>query len=493
MTVEEDEYTQLKSNAENLATCLHALLERIEKLEVKQTTPLAELAEPVDQHVRDNGAAKKKRGKKRGKEHSESSNGGARGVGRHDSEEPENSEQVLMSDTVAVDPETGLKKRTIVTERVLTTKTFHALALDSAPALLPLPGRQPIVFESRGVDVEAAQLKQIELENISGLIVVTKVNPEATHGIRPGDAVTEVDGHPVTCKADVEKINKRAKLTLTVAPPYNAPSIFYRLHSDYNCQKDDKRMCHWLPIDVRKGEVVQVLSKDDNWMLARKVHDLNAVGYIPQSLHMEKVSFMSPFGRRVLVLVGASGVGRRTLKSMLLRYAPSLFSTVVPLTSRAPRGNEVDGREYHFVRKEDMLKRIRDGDMIEWGELDGHLYGTSADAVRDIMHGGRMCVLDTAPRALSYLYNGEFMPFVVHISPPQLDEFTQLEGLRPSKRSAEQPKRAPRAKKIANGPLAEQIHLTLINRNMDVTLRRLIDALEALRNDVQWVPVSWMC
>ncbi|PIO56366.1 hypothetical protein TELCIR_22235, partial [Teladorsagia circumcincta] len=63
---------------------------------------------------------------------------------------------------------------------------------------------------------------------------------------------------------------------------------------------------------------------------ARKVNDLSRVGYLPASLSKEKVAMLCPFGRRVLVLLGAVGVGRRTLKSMLLRAAPQYFATVVP-------------------------------------------------------------------------------------------------------------------------------------------------------------------
>lgn len=47
-------------------------------------------------------------------------------------------------------------------------------------------------------------------------------------------------------------------------------------------------------------------------------------------------------------------------------------------TSRQARPGEQEGREYHFVTKEEMLEKIRDGGMVEWGELDGQLYGTMA-------------------------------------------------------------------------------------------------------------------
>lgn len=45
-------------------------------------------------------------------------------------------------------------------------------------------------------------------------------------------------------------------------------------------------------------------------------------------------------------------------------------------TSRAAKAGEQEGREYHFRTKDELLQKIRSGDMIEWGELDNQVYGT---------------------------------------------------------------------------------------------------------------------
>ena len=45
------------------------------------------------------------------------------------------------------------------------------------------------------------------------------------------------------------------------------------------------------------------------------------------------------------------------------------------MTSRAPKETEQDGREYYFWRKEHVLQKIREKEMVEWGELDNQLYG----------------------------------------------------------------------------------------------------------------------
>uniref|UniRef100_A0A915C4V8 VOC domain-containing protein n=1 Tax=Parascaris univalens TaxID=6257 RepID=A0A915C4V8_PARUN len=101
------------------------------------------------------------------------------------------------------------------------------------------------------------------------------------------------------------------------------------------------------------------------------------------------------------------------------------------------------------------------------------------------------CVLDCAPQALNYLYNGEFMPFVVVIAPPELDELRQINLLRSNRRSEEQIKATiEENKKLLSSDYARMFHLIITNRNADVTFKRLMDALNDLKNEIQWVPES---
>lgn len=51
---------------------------------------------------------------------------------------------------------------------------------------------------------------------------------------------------------------------------------------------------------------------------------------MPSNLKIERVAMLSPYGRRCIVLLGAKGVGRRTIKEMLLNALPNVMATVVP-------------------------------------------------------------------------------------------------------------------------------------------------------------------
>lgn len=67
----------------------------------------------------------------------------------------------------------------------------------------------------------------------------------------------------------------------------------------------------------------------------------------------EEVANMPPFQRKTLVLIGAQGVGRRSLKNRFIGLNPARFGTMVSFTSRKPREDEKDGQAYKFP--------IRDG------------------------------------------------------------------------------------------------------------------------------------
>ena len=77
----------------------------------------------------------------------------------------------------------------------------------------------------------------------------------------------------------------------------------------------------------------------------------------------------------VFVISAPSGSGKSTLVGRLLRSDPRLIFSI-SYTTRAPRGNEVDGTNYHFISREDFETRIRRDEFLEWAEVFGNYYGT---------------------------------------------------------------------------------------------------------------------
>lgn len=63
-------------------------------------------------------------------------------------------------------------------------------------------------------------------------------------------------------------------------------------------------------------------------------------------------------------------------------------------TSRSMRPGEVNGKEYHFVTRDEMEKEIAAGKLIEFGEYKGNLYGTSSESVKSLVNAGYVCILN---------------------------------------------------------------------------------------------------
>src|SRR6266436_2390554 len=96
----------------------------------------------------------------------------------------------------------------------------------------------------------------------------------------------------------------------------------------------------------------------------------------------------------ILFIISApSGSGKSTLVSQLRTLVEGLdFS--VSYTTRAPRGSEEDGREYHFTTRETFEAMIRRGEFMEWAEVFGNYYGTAAAALIHAHRLGKDLLLD---------------------------------------------------------------------------------------------------
>jgi len=96
----------------------------------------------------------------------------------------------------------------------------------------------------------------------------------------------------------------------------------------------------------------------------------------------------------ILFIISApSGSGKSTLVSQLRTLVEGLdFS--ISYTTRAPRGSETDGREYHFTTRKEFERMIAEGDFLEWAEVFGNYYGTAVSALGHAKDAGKDLLLD---------------------------------------------------------------------------------------------------
>ncbi len=95
----------------------------------------------------------------------------------------------------------------------------------------------------------------------------------------------------------------------------------------------------------------------------------------------------------MLVLSSPSGAGKTTLSRMLLE-SDNLISMSVSVTTRKPRPNEVDGKDYFFVSPEKFESMVTSGEFLEYATVFGNRYGTPKKAVLDALVSGRDVLFD---------------------------------------------------------------------------------------------------
>lgn len=82
----------------------------------------------------------------------------------------------------------------------------------------------------------------------------------------------------------------------------------------------------------------------------------------------------------LLILSAPSGTGKTTLaRRLVAAHRGARFS--VSYTTRAPRGEEKEGDDYHFVSAEKFREMIAQGAFVEWAQVHGHQYGTPRSAI----------------------------------------------------------------------------------------------------------------
>lgn len=365
-----------------------------------------------------------------------------------------------------------------------------------------------------------------------------------------GDKIKEVNGRDMSGNPkELQDFLREStgKMFLKVIPSnMEAPALsqlFLRAHFDFDPAKDTMIPCKDAGLPFKSGEVLQIVEQDDpNWWQAKRTDGSSEAGIIPSQIFEERrrsfvkkerprsglfcggkkkqkimyksaknadydrhemsvyeeVAKMPPFHRKTLVLVGAQGVGRRTLKNRVILSDRTRFATTIPHTSRVAREGEQDGKGYHFASREEMEQDIRAGKYLENGDFEGNLYGTKVDSIRDIMRSGKMCILDVNPTALKILKTPEFMPYVVFIAAPSLDIMREnykratSEGTITRKQTDEDLQKTVEESEKIFSTYSHYFDCVVQNENIEEALKELKRRIEALGTEPQWVPVSWV-
>jgi guanylate kinase len=126
----------------------------------------------------------------------------------------------------------------------------------------------------------------------------------------------------------------------------------------------------------------------------------------------------------LFVVAAPSGAGKSSLVKALLEL-DSHLAVSISHTTRAPRGQEQPGREYHFITEPEFRAKIAAGDFFEWAEVHGNLYGTSREAIESRIAGGQDVVLEIDWQGALQIKKLFRHAVLIFILPPSWDELRQ--------------------------------------------------------------------
>ena len=95
----------------------------------------------------------------------------------------------------------------------------------------------------------------------------------------------------------------------------------------------------------------------------------------------------------LFIVSAPSGAGKSSLVKAMLEADPQLRLSI-SYTTRAPRPGEVNGREYHFVSRDDFQAMLERSEFLESAEVYGNWYGTSQTWIEGEMRAGRDIILE---------------------------------------------------------------------------------------------------
>uniref|UniRef100_A0A3Q3W2X2 Peripheral plasma membrane protein CASK n=1 Tax=Mola mola TaxID=94237 RepID=A0A3Q3W2X2_MOLML len=353
-----------------------------------------------------------------------------------------------------------------------------------------------------------------------------------------GDEIREINGISVANQTvgQLQKMLRemRGSITFKIVPSYRTQGssceIYVRAQFEYDPYKDELIPCKEAGICFQVGDIIQIISKDDhNWWQGKLENTKNGTaGLIPSPelqewrvacIAMEKtkqeqqasctwfgkkkkqykdkylakhnadlvtyeeVVKLPAFKRKTLVLLGAHGVGRRHIKNTLITQHPDRFAYPIPHTTRTAKKDEENGMNYYFVSHDQMMQDISNNEYLEYGSHEEAMYGTRLETIRKIHQMGLIAILDVEPQALKVLRTAEFAPYVVFIAAPTIT---------PGISEDESLQRLQKESEILQKTYTHYFDQTIINNEIDETIRYLEEAIDLVCTTSQWVPVSWV-
>lgn len=127
---------------------------------------------------------------------------------------------------------------------------------------------------------------------------------------------------------------------------------------------------------------------------------------------------------KIIIISAPSGSGKSTLIGKLMQDEGLRLEFSISATTRAPRGQEVDGKDYHFLSVEEFEKKIAENGFVEYEQVyQGRYYGTLKSEIDRIFQNGNNVIFDVDVEGginLKKIFGGDALS--IFIQPPSVEE-----------------------------------------------------------------------
>ncbi len=135
-----------------------------------------------------------------------------------------------------------------------------------------------------------------------------------------------------------------------------------------------------------------------------------------------KPSMLRPATHKGLpvVISAPSGSGKSTIVARVVKENRSSVLSI-SCTTRAPRGEEKNGRDYYFLDEDEFQRRVKDGEFLEWAEVHGHYYGTLKKTVESQLENGKDVLLTIDVQGAHFIRRHFPWGIFIFLVPPSWD------------------------------------------------------------------------
>ncbi|KAJ6222221.1 hypothetical protein RDWZM_000766 [Blomia tropicalis] len=222
-------------------------------------------------------------------------------------------------------------------------------------------------------------------------------------------------------------------------------------------------------------------------------------------LTYEEVYFFHPRPnfKRPIVLIGPANIGRHELRQRLMQDTER-FSAAVPHTSRPRKDGEIDGIDYHFISRQMFEHDIKEGRFVEHGEYEKNYYGTSFAAIEAVVQSSKICILNLHVHSIPLLRQGQagakLKPFFVFVTPPtQPENLHRLLAMKSNSPNgdgttfciADFQATLDEAAEIES-KYGHYFDMILQMTDIERSYQELLNEINALEHEPQWIPGTWI-